>query len=134
VAVNDAGDGMYGAATLEPFLGEDLTSQDREVARNVAALHRVLGSLFVVPDARGNGIGCALLDAASLTVVQDQGRYVEGSADDRDGNVRFSRPAEPYLGGHNDPLPPRPPIHLKTTHYPGKSLHWFSVDGRALHP
>src|SRR5699024_2163468 len=57
VAVNDAGDGMYGAATLEPFLGEDLASQDREVARNVAALHRVLGSLFVVPDARGDGIG-----------------------------------------------------------------------------
>lgn len=134
VAVNDAGDGMYGAATLEPFLGEDLTSQDREVARNVAALHRVLGSLFVVPDARGNGIGGALLDAASLTVVQDQGRYVEGFVDDRDGSVGFYRRAGAYVGSHNEPLPPRPPIHLKTTHYPGKNGHWFSVDGWAHHP
>src|SRR5690625_2798670 len=48
---------MYGAATLEPFVGEDLASQDREVARNVGALQRILGSLLVVADARGDGIG-----------------------------------------------------------------------------
>lgn len=132
-AVNDAGDGLYGAASLEPFLGEDLVAQDREAARNVAILHRIVGSLFVVPDARGNGLGDALLDAASLAVVQDQGRYAEGFVDDRDGSAGFYRRAGAYVGGHNEPLPPRPPINLKTTHHPGKSGHWFSVDGWARH-
>lgn len=132
-ATTDAMDGLYGAATLEPFLGEDLTAQDREAARNVAILHRVLGSLFVVPEARGNGIADALLDAASLTVVQDQGRYVEGFVDDRDDSAEFYRRAGAYVGGYNEPLPPRPPINLKTTHYPGKNGHWFWVDGWERH-
>lgn len=133
VATNDAMDGMYGAATLEPFLGDDLVGQDREAARNVAILHRILGSLFVVPDARYNGLANTLLDSASLAVVQDQGRYVEGFVDDRDGSVGFYRRAGAYVGGHNEPLPPRPPINLKTTHYPGKNGNWFWVDGWERH-
>lgn len=133
VAVNEAEDGMYGAATLEPFLGEDLIAQDREAARNVAILHRILGSLFVVPDARGNGIADALLDAASIAVIQTQGRYTEGFVDDRDGSAGFYRRVGAFVGGHNEPLPPRPPVNLKTTHYPGKNGHWFSVDGWARH-
>ena len=132
-AVNEAGDGLYGAASLEPFLGDDLIAQDLEAARNVAILHRIVGSLFVVPDARRNGIARALLDAASLAVVRDQGRYAEGFVDDRDGSAEFYRRAGAYVGGHNQPLPPRPPINLKTTHYPGKNGHWFSVDGWARH-
>ena len=57
VATDEAANTLYGAATLEPFLGEQLLEQDRENARHVAALHRILASLFVVPDARGRGIG-----------------------------------------------------------------------------
>lgn len=133
VATDEAADTLYGAATLEPFLGEQLLEQDRENARHVAALHRILASLFVMPDERGRGIGSALLDAASLAVVRDQGRYLEGFVDDRDGSADFYRRAGASVTPHNEPLPPRPPVNLKTTHYPGKDGHWFSVDGWDRH-
>ena len=133
VATDETADTLYGAATLEPFLGEQLLQQDRENARHVAALHRVLASLFVVPDERGRGIGSELLDAASLAVVRDQGRYLEGFVDDRDGSADFYRRAGATVTSHNEPLPPRPPVNLKTTHYPGKDGHWFSVDGWERH-
>lgn len=133
VATDEAADTLYGAATLEPFLGEQLLEQDKENARHVAALHRILASLFVMPGERGRGIGSALLDAASLAVVRDQGRYLEGFVDDRDGSADFYRRAGASVTPHNEPLPPRPPVNLKTTHYPGKDGHWFSVDGWERH-
>ncbi|MEV0869463.1 GNAT family N-acetyltransferase [Brachybacterium paraconglomeratum] len=133
VATDETAATLYGAATLEPFLGEKLLEQDRENARHVAALHRILASLFVVPGERGRGIGSELLDAASLAVVRDQGRYLEGFVDDRDGSSDFYRRAGASVTSHNEPLPPRPPVNLKTTHYPGKDGHWFSVDGWERH-
>ncbi|MGP5292459.1 GNAT family N-acetyltransferase [Brachybacterium tyrofermentans] len=132
-ATNEAMDGLCGAALLEPFCGEDLLAQDRDAGRLMARAHRVLAALFVVPDERGRSIGSALLDVASLAVVGDGGRYLEGFVDDQDGSVDFYRRAGAYVGAHNESLPPRPPVNLKTMHYPGKDGHWFSVDGWARH-
>lgn len=133
VAVDDSKTTMYGAATLEPFFAEDLVAKDREAARSVAMFHRIVASLFVVPSERRKGVAGALLDAASYAVVRDHGRYAEGFVDDHDDSAGFYRRAGAYVGRHNVPLPPRPPVNLKTIHYPGKSGHWFSVDGWARH-
>lgn len=132
-ATNEAMDGLCGAALLEPFYSEDLLAQDRDAGRLMARAHRVLAALFVVPNFRGRGIASALLDVASLAVVRDQGRYLEGFVDDHDGSADFYRRFGAYVGAHNGPLPPRPPVNLKTMHYPGKDGHWFSVDGWARH-
>ena len=132
-ATNEAMDGLCGAALLEPFYGEDLLAQDRDAGRLMARAHRVLAALFVVPNFRGKGIASALLDVASLAVVRDRGRYLEGFVDDHDGSADFYRRAGAAVTSHNEPLPPRPPVNLKTTHYPGKNGHWFSVYGWERH-
>lgn len=115
-ATNEAMDGLCGAALLEPFYGEDLLEQDLDAGRLMARAHRVLAALFVVPNFRGKGIASALLDVASLAVIRDQGRYLEGFVDDHDGSADFYRRAGASVTSHNQPLPPRPPVNLKTTH------------------
>lgn len=133
VATDETGSHLYGAASVEPFLGDELLAHDRRAALAMAAYHRVLTGLFVIPDARGQGLATALLDAAALAAARSHARYLGGFVDDRDGSAGFYRQAGAIVGGHNVPLPPRSPVNLTTTNYPGKNGHWFYIDARQRH-
>lgn len=133
VAAADDRGMLAGAAVIEPSVSDVLMSRDHADARKLAMTHRTLAALFVVPGARGQGIGRQLLSEAAYWALPHGGRYLDGFVDDRNDSVDFYRSAGATVVGHNTGLPARPPTHFPLWHNPSVNGTWFYVDAWRLH-
>lgn len=124
---------MLGGAVVEAFVADELIDGDPEGARRLSTSHRILAALFVLPEARGLGIGRELLQEAAYWALPQGGRYLDGFVDERNDSVGFYRRAGATVVGRNTGLPPRRPTNSEMRHYPGLDGTWFYVDAWRVH-
>ena len=124
---------MLGGAVVEPFVSDELISKEPDAARQFATTHRILAALFVLPEARGSGIGRELLSEAAYWALPHGGRYLDGFVDDRNNSADFYRRSGATVVGHNTGLPARRPTNSELSHYPGIDGTWFYVDAWRMH-
>ncbi|WP_417374300.1 GNAT family N-acetyltransferase [Glutamicibacter protophormiae] len=114
-------------------MSDELISKEPDAARQFATTHRILAALFVLPEARGSGIGRELLSEAAYWALPHGGRYLDGFVDDRNNSADFYRRSGATVVGHNTGLPARRPTNSELSHYPGIDGTWFYVDAWRMH-
>lgn len=127
-ATNDTGTHLQGGVIIESAPSPELVEADPDRARVFAVRHRTLAAVFVADSAAGQGLGRALLDAASDQALRDGARYLDGFVDDQNNSVGFYRAIGYQVMPHNTGLPARSPANIRLTHVAGVNGHWFYDD------
>lgn len=114
----DNGDALVGGATLERAVQPELLDAEPGLMSSYAGHHRLLGSLFVTPEYRGQGHGRKILEAAMNYAGIDSSRYLEGWVSERAESLDFYRAMNATVEGRNSPLPARPCLNIHSVWNP----------------
>lgn len=94
--------------------------------RGFARERRIISGIAVSEDARGRGIGKALLQANETAANRQGASVIVGFMDDANGSPQFYRSAGYTVMPHNEPLPKRAGnFGLNERHDSGLNGYWF---------
>lgn len=94
--------------------------------RGFARERRIISGIAVQKDARGRGIGKALLQENETAAKRQGASVVVGFMDDANGSPQFYRSAGYTVMPHNEPLPKSiGNFGLNERHDSGLNGHWF---------